>query len=213
MTALHEPKLDEPQLKPPVREGTGRLVGGVLIVAVGVFWLAERIGLVDTDAGLVLPLLVLAVGLALLASWRDETHGGLIGLGVVLTVLSLVSAMAVPLGPIGDRVFTPAAATDVADQYEMTAGSLRLDLSSLDVSETTRISARVGFGEIDVVVPTGVPVVAEGHAFVGQLGILGTTDDGFGLDRRVERGTGDPLLVLDLTVVAGEVTVTEVHRG
>lgn len=208
MTALREPDLER-----PVRRSTGRLVGGLLIVAVGVLWLAERSGLVDLDAGLVLPLLVLAVGVALLASWRDETHGGLIGLGVVLTVLSLVSAMAVPLGPIGDRRFEPRTVTDVADNYEMTAGSLELDLSRLDVSETTRISARVGFGEIDVVVPAGVSVVAEGHAFVGRLAILGSSDDGVGLDRRVERGTAEPLLVLDLTVVAGEVTVTEVNRG
>ncbi|MGF1664815.1 MAG: LiaF domain-containing protein [Acidimicrobiia bacterium] len=208
MTALRERQLER-----PARRSTGRLVGGLLIVAVGVAWLAERVGLVDMDAGLVLPLLVVAVGLALLASWRDETHGGLIGLGVVLTVLSLVSALAVPFGPIGDRRFEPLTASDVADHYEMTAGSLELDLSRLEVSETTRVSARVGFGEIDVVVPAGVSVVVEGHAFVGRLGILGTSDDGFGLDRRVDTGSADPLLVLDLTVVAGEVTVTEVQRG
>ncbi len=208
MTALRERQTDR-----PVKRSMGRLVGGLLIVGVGVVWLAERAGLVEMDAGLVLPLLIAAVGVALLASWRDETHGGLIGLGVVLTVLSLVSAMAVPLGPIGDRRFEPRAVTDLVDHYEMTAGRLELDLSRLDVSETTRVSARVGFGEIDVVVPDGVSVVAEGHAFVGRLGILGTADDGVGVDRRVERGTAHPLLVLDLTVVAGEVTVTEVHRG
>jgi hypothetical protein len=208
MTALREPQLER-----PAKRSAGRLVGGLLIVGVGVVWLAERAGLVDMDAGLVLPLLVLAVGVALLASWRDESHGGLIGLGVVLTVLSVVSAMAVPLGPIGDRSFEPLSTTDVADHYEMTAGTLELDLSRLDVSETIRVSARVGFGEIDVVVPAGVSVVVEGHAFVGRLAILGTNDDGVGLDRRVELGTVEPLLVLDLTVVAGEVTVTEVQRG
>jgi hypothetical protein len=208
MTALRERQLER-----PVKRSAGRLVGGLLIVGVGVAWMAERVGLVEMDAGLVLPLLVLAVGVALLVSWRDETHGGLIGLGVVLTVLSVVSAMAVPLGPIGDRRFEPVTAADVADHYEMTAGSLELDLSRLEVSETIRVSARVGFGEIDVMVPAGVAVVVQSHAFVGQLGILGTRDEGVGLGRRVERGTAEPLLVLDLTVVAGEVTVTEVQRG
>jgi hypothetical protein len=183
------------------------------MVAIGLIWLAERAGLIDVEAATMLPLLVTAVGFALLAAWREETHGGLIGLGVVLSVLSLIAAVAVPLGPVGDRRFAPLVIGDVADHYEMTAGSLELDLSNLEVLETTHVSARVGFGEINVVVPHGVRVVAEGHAFVGQLEILGTQDDGFGIDRRVEIGDSERLLVLDLAVVAGEVNVTEVNRG
>ena len=51
MTALHERQTDR-----PVKRSMGRLVGGLLIVGVGVVWLAERAGLVEMDAGLVLPL-------------------------------------------------------------------------------------------------------------------------------------------------------------
>jgi hypothetical protein len=216
MTTLHEPEVTQtaPERQPPA---TGRIVGGILIIAAGLAWLAERLDLVDFDAGLVLPGLVVLVGIALLASWRDQTHGGLIGLGVVLSVVAMVSTMAFPLGPIGDQRFAPTDIADLPERYEMTAGNLLIDLSDLEIAETTNIMGRVGFGRIDVVVPDDVRVVVEGHAMAGQLHMLGSSDEGLGLDRRVdtgaESGEEERQLVLDLSVVAGEIHVTEVNRG
>lgn len=207
MTTLHEPETRR------VRTDTGRPIIGVALVVAGIVWLADRTGLIDLEGALVLPIALMALGVVLVASWRGDTHGGLIGAGVLLTIVSLIVALAVPFGPIGDLRFSPRTSGDVAERYEMTAGTLTLDLAALDVSEATHVTARVGFGEIDVTVPDGVRVVAEGHAFVGDLGILGTSDQGFDLDRRVDRGDSDRLLVLDLTVVAGEINVTEVDRG
>lgn len=210
MTILREPEVEQ---RAPSPRPTGRLVVGLTIVGAGLLWLMERLDVVDFDAGLVLPVLVTMVGLGLLASWRDQTHGGLIALGVILSVVTMVSAMAFPVAAVGDRAFRPLTQADLLDEYELTAGNLSLDLSALEVSDTARVNASVGFGRIDVLVPDGVRVVAEGHTLMGQMQMLGTSDEGVDLDRRIETGAGSAQLILDLSVVAGEIHVTEVDRG
>jgi len=62
----------------------GRLVLGLLIVAIGAGWLLQTVGAVDQFPWeWVLPSVLVVIGAALVADPKGKSHGGLIALGVL----------------------------------------------------------------------------------------------------------------------------------
>lgn len=188
----------------------GRLVLGALLVLLGALWLLEALEILDLRWGVVLAAALTVVGLGLLASARRGAHGGLVATGIILSVLVLVSSVlpgTIPLGGIGERSERPASAAEIQDDYDLSMGSLTVDLRALeDVADGAEISARVGMGELVVRLPAGMGAQVSGQAGMGEVVILDRSQGGVGvsLDHEVD---GSPTIKLDLSVGMGKVEV------
>src|SRR3954468_10807011 len=153
--------------------------------------------------------LLLVGGLVILWTNRRGSRGRRIAIAAtVVTTLLLAAAIAaaavafawfnVSLSDgVGDRVYEPATAAAIKPAYEIGIGNLRVDLSGTDVRTPTHVKARVGIGELKVIVPRDAIVSVTAHAKAGELHVLGRTDDG--KDARLETGSGR-LLTIDARV-------------
>jgi hypothetical protein len=177
----------------------------------GVLWLLDATNVVEVSLLPVLAAALIVVGVALLAASRTGRHGGLIALGVVLSlVLAAASSFDVRLtGGIGERTVNPHSVADLHKRYDLAVGQLTIDLRNVRLdAKTILVQARVGVGQLVVHVPA-VVLQARGRAGLGEVTILGRTDDGFGADLSLSsphpRMSGS--LGLDLSVGIGQVTV------
>jgi hypothetical protein len=205
---------------PPPPSRTGRLLVGLLLVLLGIGWLLDVLDVTDFPWDVVLPSALILIGVALLLTSRSpEAHGGLITAGVVLTVvLVLGSALDVPIGGgVGDREAHPTTAGALHGEYRLGIGQLTLDLTEITSTDLIaagidRVRARVGIGELIVIVPVDLVVRVDAHAGLGDVRIFGSEESGFDVDRIV--GAAAPLSSgsLDLVVSVGLGQV-EVRRG
>ena len=160
---------------------------------------------------------VLLVGLGVLWVSRSGRWGSrLLRLGIVLAVAALAAAVTavvlafswfnVSLGDgVGDRVYAPSTATSIAPSYQLGVGKLRLDLSAIrPAAKELHVEAKVGVGELRIVVPNGVPVQVDAHAKVGDVHVLRLADSG--RNAAVKTGTGGGY-VIDARVGLGTVDV------
>ncbi|MDQ8040952.1 PspC domain-containing protein [Cellulosimicrobium sp. XJ-DQ-B-000] len=225
--------------KPPRPRGPGATTTGVVVglsLLLGALLLVlDRQGALPwpvflTWAGLS----GILAGLAIVVSGlRGRTSGGLGWLAVVLLVVAL-PASAWRTTPftvfVDDSVRTVTDGThritdpEVAEQgFGVSFGDPRIDLSDLDLSDATagspvEVPVRLGAGDATVVVPDGVPVRAEVQVLAGnarwhvdgdrqEIGGVSTQPVTFDNDE-VQTGD-DPLLVLQVEVGAGQVTIEE----
>lgn len=198
----------------------GRLLIGVVLVALGLGWLLDAIGAVDVDWDVLLPIALIVVGAALLvAAWQGRGRGGLIALGVVLTViLTVATVVRVPLsGGIGDRTERPTTLAATNRPFELSIGKLTVDLRDLSWptgSPPGRISveAAVGMGQLIVIVGSATPCVAvHAEAGMGEVVVLGERKSGVSPEYRTDAVClAAPVLTLELSVGLGQV---EVRRG
>jgi len=202
----------------------GHIVLGAILVLIGVGWLLEALDVVDVPWRFLLPGALIIVGAALAVGARTGSHGGLVAVGVVLTVLVLLAGALdvladIPFaGGIGDKSHRPTGA--VQDEYRWGMGKMTLDLREAESLAGEEIKASVVVGELIVIVPPDVPLVISGHSGVGDVIVLGEQSGGFdaSLDcvgTALEISCGDdsapdPGLValrLDLEVAMGKVEV------
>lgn len=194
------------------RRGLGNVVLGTILVLLGVAWLLQALDVVDVPWRALLPSALVVVGVALVVGARTGRHGGLIALGVVLTVaVGLASAIDVlvdiPItGGIGDETYRVRGIPE--DEYRLAIGSMTVDLREAVRSELgTEIEASVAIGELVVIVPSDAPYRIDAHTGLGEVDVFGEEDSGFGPDVEATReGTGGRL-VLDLDVGLGRVEV------
>jgi phage shock protein PspC (stress-responsive transcriptional regulator) len=138
--------------------------------------------------------------------------------GVVAIALALVAALAGGAiaavhakDGVGDRVEHPQTASDLEAEYRLGAGHLQLDLGRIELAPgETRVEARVGFGELEIVLPPGVPVDVTSEVRWGDSDVLGRQEDGRDLDEHVtDPGfeDADRRLVVEAHVRGGELSV------
>ncbi len=194
--------------RPPIG---GRIAMGALLVVVGAVWMAERLDWIDIDAGMVLPLLVTAIGVVLLALSFEGEHPGLVTLGVILAVLTLLTAVAPTQGfrgGIGDRRYEPATMSDLDSPYRLGIGSMRLDLTDLRIEGTVEVEADVGLGELLIIVPDDVAVDVQARSGAGEVRLFGEQTDGIDVeDSFTSNGSARDVLVIDAGVFMGQVEV------
>jgi len=212
---LRPPQPSGPASTVPRKLPTGRLLAGALLVLFGIGWLVQALGVADVPWNVVLPVALIVLGGVVVVNARGgRSQGGLIALGLVLTlVLTVGSAIDVPLtGGVGDRTFRPATPSLLRSDYGLAIGQLNLDLrdlprSGLDASRVVHV--HLGIGQVVVHVRPGALVAVRAHAEVGQVVVFGRSNGGFNVDGgfqpRVPAGT--PLLTLVVTVGLGEVQV------
>jgi phage shock protein PspC (stress-responsive transcriptional regulator) len=162
--------------------------------------------------------LVLLAGLYILRSSRhaDGRPHRLLRWLAALT-LTIVVAVAVAAGVaaawfdislgdgVGSRAVAPTSTADLKSTYELGIGNLRVDLSGIGpVTSETHVLAKVGAGELRIVVPRGVSVSASATAKAGEVYVLGRHADG--RHARASAGT-DGELVIDAKVGAGRIDI------
>jgi phage shock protein PspC (stress-responsive transcriptional regulator) len=163
--------------------------------------------------------LVLLAGLYILRSSRrtDARPHRLLRWLAALTV-AVVVAIAVAAGVtaawfdvslgdgVGSRVVAPTSAADLKPTYELGIGDLRVDLSNVGpVISETHVLAKVGIGELRIVVPRGVSVSANATAKAGEVYVLGRHDDG--RHAKATTGTSSGELVIEARVGAGRIDI------
>ena len=134
---------------------------------------------------------VLVVGLVVLWVSRSARWGGrLLRLFLALVVAALAAfATAVVLAfswfnvslsdGVGDHVYAPASVAAIAPSYHLGVGSLRIDLSALrPPAKALQVKAKVGVGELRIVVPDGARVQVSARAKLGDVHVLRLEDSG-----------------------------------
>jgi len=188
----------------------GRIVAGMILMAVGAGWLAEAAGWADVPWRALLAGALILVGAALMVGASSGAHRGLIVFGAFLTgAVALSSAIEViadtPFGGgIGEQTHRPAAADA---EYRWGIGTMTLDLRDAEPPlEGSSIAASTGIGELIVIIPRGVAVRIEARSGIGEVVVFG--EQRGGLDARVEwSDEASPHLDLRLDVAIGRVEV------
>ncbi len=214
---------DEPWLSPaspPPAPAPGRppsLLGPVgfslALVVAGTLLALGASGAIDISAQGIFAAALLSVGLVLVAgAWFGRSRG-LVAWGAVLTVcLVVAAAVNVPLhGGIGNRHDTPISVSDLQSRYRLGIGNQMLDLGELDMNGATKhVTATVGIGDMDVIVPRNVKVVVHARAGAGELRLFYRNFGGTQLDRTMTfpaSGKQAGELDLDLRVGVGQVQI------
>lgn len=151
------------------------------------------------------------VGLVLLLSTWIGRARGLIFIGLLLTFATAASsAVNVPIrGGIGDELHRPVSLAQIEDPYELGIGHLQIDLRYAPLrNRSTTVNAQLGIGQLEILVPDTVRVVANGEAGAGSLQFFGHEDGGWRVeDTRAAPGEGKGELVINARVGTGQVTV------
>lgn len=218
MSTAEPPTAPPPPEPPPPPEiplegGTARAVGrvvlGLVLVAIGIGWLLEALG-VDVPWDVVLPGALIAVGAMLVLAARSGAgQVGLIAAGVVLTILLLFgTAVDIPLDAgVGDRNIRPTAAT-LEREYELGIGSLTIDLTDVEdeaFSSAFDLRVRVGIGELVVLLPADAAVEVEGQAGLGDVRVFDQQEGG--IDVQIVVPDAASMMSIVATVGLGEVRV------
>jgi phage shock protein PspC (stress-responsive transcriptional regulator) len=154
--------------------------------------LDQQIG-VEAPAYVVAALLAVAVGCLVGTVWGNA--GGLVGLGLLLTVALLLSS-ALPSGRVGEQLRGPQTVAGLQSSYRHGIGQFELDLSKFDnpaqlAGRTVRINA--GIGQTIVYVPEDLPVKLDAELKGGQINAFGRTWHGSDNDVTTTDGDGKAL--------------------
>lgn len=201
----------------PRRTSTARIILGALILLIGFAWMLEIAGAVDEIPwSYLLPAAVIVIGVGLVTDSRGPTHGGLVALGVVLTIFLLVDVSVASFNfttggtVIGPRNERPTSVEDLED-YGIFAGELKVDLSDVAFPiGQTEVNASAFAGSVEIIVPDDVTVELTAGTFAGEIRALGKRAEGLG-PRVEETFVGEEanrVLVLDVTAFAGQIEVT-----
>ena len=194
----------------------GRLILGLIILLIGLGWFLQTAGVIDRLAwDWILPAVLVVIGVALVADARGGRHGGLIALGVILTLILMsgggraVSVDTSTGTAVGDRNVTVTSVSDLEDT-SMFAGSLTVDLRDLELpSGDTTVDLSVFAGEIEVRVPPDANVEVHGTSVFGEINAFGEKRSGIGVDLdTTSTGSGDGTLVLNVSAFAGQIGVS-----
>ena len=162
--------------------------------------------------------LILLAGLVILRSSTRESARPhrllkwIAGIVVVLVVAIAAATAAtaawcvVSLGDgVGSRVVAPTSPAELEPSYELGVGNLRVDLSGLGpVAKESHVLAKVGLGELRIVVPRDASVTATATAKAGEVYVFGRHDDG--RHAKASAGSGGKL-VIDARVGAGRIDI------
>jgi predicted membrane protein len=134
-----------------------------------------------------------AVGCLIGTVWGNA--GGLVGLGLLLTIALMVASV-VPRGGIGDQEHQPQTLAGLESSYRHGVGRLELDLSGFNrpsqlAGRTVHINT--GVGETTVYVPEGLPVTLHAELKGGEIRAFGREWHGSDNDVRTTDGEGRAL--------------------
>lgn len=131
--------------------------------------------------------------------------------GVLVAAAVLAVGLSSFPGGAGDRIIAVGPDTPLQERYEQGGGRLVLDLGELDIEPPgeRRVVAKVGAGQLTVIVPATFPTRITAHVGAGNAVLFGREQNGAGVtlvdSQPGEEGEGR--LVLDLHVGVGQISV------
>jgi phage shock protein PspC (stress-responsive transcriptional regulator) len=164
--------------------GGGAVIAG-LVIAVGVALVVGSF--LGGARWLVIPALVLAVPLGLVAGAGIDVDGG-----------------------VGERDYHPTRVAELKDGYELGIGDLRLDLRDLDLPVgRTDLKTDLGIGQLQVLVPEDVCIASAARVGAGYVQVLERANGGLDIDWRSSpvENPGVKRLVIDADVGIGAIHV------
>lgn len=211
------PPWSPPPARPRPRSPLGRITVAVLLISLGLGTALGQAGVVpwSVDHAAAAALAIVAAGL-LVGTWFGRARG-LVALGALLVPLVIASNVvdlgAAPFGGgAGERLIRVETAAELEPRYQLGAGFLQLDLSALDLEGDVSTQVSVGAGELEVLLPEGLPVTIAADVQLGEVALPGVRRDGVGLRDELAVGVerGAARLHLDLEAVVGQITVRTV---
>jgi len=206
-----------PPAPPRERSMLGGLTLSAVLLALGALAAIDASG-ADLPHGAYPATALTVLGLGLLVgAWLGRARG-LVWLGIVLAVVTLVASLTAPWqdrfenGQV-DLDLRPTSVAELPADAEYSAGQVRYDLTGVPFEgQAGRLGAQIGFGEIVVTVPSDVDVTVHASTGVGAINLLGADGaGGFGTDRTLTDlgadGAGGGTLDLDLQAGFGHVEV------
>ncbi|MGH3858368.1 PspC domain-containing protein [Actinokineospora sp.] len=219
---LPEPSSREPDPEPPAprrRSKVGLVTMAFVFLAVGVGvligpdtggWLTLQHGI-----GVVLGIL----GLGLVAGAFSGGGRGLIGLAVPLAATGIAMTVVWPSGitaeGVGEVNEKPMTIEQVQTSYQRNLGSVTLDLRELPESGEVKTKAKVGVGDVTVIVPETADVTVKCSVGVGSVACLGSEEEGpdSKVSKTDEGSDGKGGLVIELDAIVSGPGAVEVRRG
>jgi|SRR5579859_1831424 len=206
-----------PVTPPPTtsRSVLGRLVLSLAVFAVGVVALVDVAGAhVPASVYFAVPLTVVAAGL-IVGTWYGRARG-LIGAGVVLSVLLAISLAAEGHGWSSSHqtvTWQPTGVSQLQSTYRIEAGNAVLDLSRVDFTGQSRsVDVHVSVGNLTVVLPSTVDAQVGATVAVGNATVFDQRWSGIGQGEHAvtDNGTDGPgggNLTINVTVNVGDLEV------
>lgn len=202
------------QRKPKPRSVLGWLTVAAALLATGVATALDNLGVVTLTPGRAIALILTVIGVGLLIGsvWGRSWWLILLGLLLIPVMAATTVASDVPLtGRTGDQFEHPTTVAAMLPAYELSAGHLNLNLTDVPFDPQPRtVTARLGAGELDVIVPKDVPVTVHYRVGGGEARVFDKpSNDGFNVTGTVDDGSGSlGRLNLDLHVGFGQINVT-----
>jgi hypothetical protein len=170
----------------------GGVVIGILTVVTGLTLVATAF--LGGARWLIVPALVLALPLAVVAAGDIDIRGG-----------------------IGDRSYSPHQAADVQAKYELGMGRLDLNLRDAQLpAGTTNVKLNLGVGQARVLVADDVCVTTSADIGVGAANVFDRNNGGVDVAYADSPRSADPtrpVLHIDAKVGAGELDVSKQPTG
>jgi hypothetical protein len=201
----------------PPRSRLGIITLSVAFVVTGALVLARETGV---DALTVPRILAVALGVIALGLVVGALYGRAKWLaipGALLAIATVVTASVnVPIeGGVGNRHWQPTAPSALKSEYHLGVGNGHLDLLALGETANgfpaeTFVTATVGIGRLEVVVPRNVTVDVSGHADSGDVYVFNQQESGVDtdLDQTRSPASATRVIHLDAEVGFGQVHVS-----
>ncbi len=229
-----------PPAPTPVRERTPSIgfAGGLLVLGLAIVTgvvmstIAQAAGWSGHHVAIGIASGLGILGLAILVAGIAGRRSGGLAFFAVTGMIAAAATTAAPVGlsqpwQAGDRSYTVTSMTP-APAFELGLGQMRVDLSASDWKATPgqdTVTATMGVGELDLVVPEGVSVVVNAKARAGEIIATGPSVAGEGMrrlgpDQLQHDGTGwqqqvtfgpsasRPEIVVDAEVGVGQIKIT-----
>ena len=235
--AVSNPILHQPAPTPSRPRGQVRTIGFaatlvVLGAALGVGALLGSLAQNGSWAGDHLSIGVAAglavVGLTLVIAGIAGRRSGVLNPVAGFAIAFLALASVVPAGidrpwDVGDRAVTVTTLSG-ANAYQLGVGQLTVDLTKADYRSTPAkpdvVTASLGVGQLDIIVPTGTSVVVNATGRVGEAAVFTPADaranrdnagqqaaEGTNWSRTYPFGSGPPELRVDAEVGLGQIRI------
>jgi hypothetical protein len=187
---------------------TSRVALGAILLGGGVLWLLSSAGVLDLSYQTWIGILLIAIGLAIAFTPGHHVLLVLIGIVVVLAGLPALVVGDLVTGDVGDAIEAPATPADI-DTFEHGIGKLTVDLTAPGLEdEDLEIDAKLGIGDLLVLVPEDADVTVDAHVGAGNIDALGQQEDGLDVDLDEEfPGVGEREIALELEVGIGNIRV------
>ncbi|MDA3647387.1 PspC domain-containing protein [Saccharopolyspora indica] len=208
------PEPSEPEQPEPEQPKRRWITWGTLLLAAFAGGLTSALG-APLHISLTFALGTIGLGLILGSFLRGGR--GLIAAAVPLAAAAMIAAM-MPVdtysGEIGEHEVHPDTAGELASDYQLSAGTITLDLRGMEIADDEEVttSASVGVGDILVQLPENVDITARCKSELGDVQCLHSVASGGSADQTATDlgadGPGGGRLNLDLQVGMGSVEVT-----